>query len=175
MFFAPHRAWREVRVLNDRTYIAFAHLMRELVEDHSPDADVIDVVMDNLNVHTEGALYQALPPEEARRILRRLQFHFTPVHASWLNMVEIELGVLSTQCLDQRIGDRETLDRQVSAWVARRNAERATIRWMFTVDAARRKLGRHYPVVPEEDHAEPVYKRTSSPDADSVSFPEARY
>ncbi len=145
MFFAPHHGWRQVRVLEKRDYGAFAHLMRELVDEHFPEAEVVQVVMDNLNVHCEGALYRTFPPEEARRILRRLEFNFTPVHASWLNMVEIELGVLSRQCLDQRIGDRQTLAREVAAWTATRNEEGATIRWLFTVEDARRKLARHYP------------------------------
>ena len=145
MFFAPHHGWREVRVLENRNYAAFAYLMKELVDEHFPDADVVQVVMDNLNVHCAGALYQTFPPEEARRILRRLEFNFTPVHASWLNMVEIELGVLARQCLDQRIGDRLKLAREVAAWTAARNKEKATIKWLFNVDDARRKLARHYP------------------------------
>jgi transposase len=145
MFFAPHLGWREVRVLRKRDYGAFAHLMKELVDVHFPEADAIQVVMDNLNVHCEGALYRTFPPEEARRILRRLEFNFTPVHASWLNMVEIEIGVLARQCLDQRIGDRQTLAKEVAAWNAARNDEGATIKWLFTVEDARRKLARHYP------------------------------
>jgi len=149
MFFCPHRKWREVRVLKERTYIAFAHLMRELVDVHFPEAKRVRVVMDNLNTHCEGALYKAFRPEEARRILERLEFNFTPVHASWLNMVEIEIGAMAKQCLDRRIATREELAAEVQAWVARRNAEEATIKWLFDVDAARDKFARHYPVIEE--------------------------
>ncbi len=110
----------------------------------SSTAKRVRLVMDNLNVHCEGALYKTFHPVEARRILDRLEFNFTPVHASWLNMVEIELGVLAKQCLKRRIGDRAELAREVAAWVAMRNEEEATIRWLFDVKAARHKLGRHY-------------------------------
>ncbi len=151
MFFCPHRKWREVRVLKERTYAAFAYLMRELVDVHFPTATRVRVVMDNLNTHCAGALYKTFPPEEARRILDRLEFNFTPVHASWLNMVEIELGVLARQCLDRRLGSREEVAREVKAWVERRNAEEATIRWMFDIEAARQKFARHYPDIIETE------------------------
>jgi transposase len=170
MFFAPQEKWREVRVLNERTYITFAHLMRELVDDHFPDAEVVRVVMDNLNVHTPGALYEAFPPEEARRILRRLEFHYTPVHASWLNMVEIELGILSEQCLDRRIRDKEVLAHETACWVAERNAERATIRWLFNVDDARKKLRRHYPDTSTAEAATPIFSA-----GDPVTTPVSMY
>jgi len=144
---APHLAWRKVWVLEHRKYGAFAHLMRELVDVHFPDADVVQVVMDNLNVHCAGALYRTFPPEEARRILDRLEFHFTPKKASWLNMVEIEIGVLVRQCLDRRIADRGRLAREVAAWERARNDIGATIRWMFNIQMAREKFARHYPDV----------------------------
>jgi len=108
-------------------------------------AERIRVVLDNLSVHSPAALYQAFEPAEARRILSRLDFHFTPKHASWLNMVEIEIGVMVDQCLDRRIPDKATLIKEIAAWEQRRNAEQARIRWMFTVERARQKLGRVYP------------------------------
>jgi transposase len=151
MFFCAHTNWREVRVLTERTYKAFAYLMRELVDVHFPHAKKVRVVMDNLNTHCAGALYKTFPPAEARRILDRLEFNFTPVHASWLNMVEIELGVLSRQCLDRRIGSREELAREVAAWVSQRNAEEATIKWLFDVEAARQKFRRHYPELEDDE------------------------
>lgn len=147
VFVNAHQPWRHVKVTEHRTAIDFAHCMRDLVDSHYPDADKICVVLDNLSTHTPGALYQAFPPEEARRILQRLEFHFTPKHASWLNMVEIEIGVLARQCLDRRIPDRATLMREVAAWEQRRNASGARIRWFFDVDRARQKLGRSYPQV----------------------------
>ena len=103
------------------------------------------MVLDNLSAHSAAALYQAFEPTEARRILSRLEFHFTPKHASWLNMVEIEIGVMVDQCLDRRIPDKATFIKEIAAWELRRNAEKARIRWMFTVDRARAKLGRVYP------------------------------
>ena len=106
--------------------------MRELVDVHYPNAEYIRVVQDNLSTHSAGALYQAFPPAEAQRILRRLEFHYTPKHASWLNMVEIEIGVLRGQCLDRRIDDPKSLVREIAAWERQRNDARARIKWMFT-------------------------------------------
>jgi transposase len=119
--------------------------MRDLVDIHYPDAKVIRVVLDNLSPHRAKNLYEAFGPGEARRILRRLEFHFTPKHASWLNMVEIEISVLSRQCLKRRIPDVDTLRREVSAWQRDRDDSGARILWMFTVDDARRKMGASYP------------------------------
>ena len=119
--------------------------MRDLVDDHYPEAEKIRVVLDNLSTHSAGALYEAFPACEARRVLRRLEFHFTPKHASWLNMVEIEIGVLRSQCLDRRIGERERLESEVAAWQRQRNAAGARINWMFTTDRAREKMGHAYP------------------------------
>ena len=102
-------------------------------------------MLDNLNTHTPAALYEAFPPAEARRILRKLEFHYTPIHGSWLNMAELEFSMLSRQCLDRRIGDRDTLVTEIAAWETARNEQRATIPWQFTVDDARRKLHRLYP------------------------------
>lgn len=119
--------------------------MKELVDEHYPRARVVRVVMDNLSTHAAGALYQAYGADEARRILRRLEFHFTPKHGSWLNMAEIEIGVLKSQCLDRRIESLTRLRPEVAAWEKRRNTEGSRIRWSFTVEKAREKMGRSYP------------------------------
>ena len=121
----PLAGWRDVAVTDQRTKVDFAHRMRFLVEERYPDARVVHVVLDNLNTHTLGALYEAFPATDARRIARRLQFHPTPVHGSWLNMVEIEIGVMVGQCLDRRIPDKATLIKEIAAWERRRNAEQA--------------------------------------------------
>ena len=141
----PLRGWRHLDVTERRTKHDFALQMRDLVERHFPDATTIRVVLDNLNTHTPAALYEAFPPAEARRILRKLEFHSTPVHGSWLNMAELESSMLTRQCLGRRIGDRDTLAVEAAAWEAARNEQRATIRWQFTVDDARAKLHRLYP------------------------------
>jgi transposase len=145
MFVDVNRPWRHAKVTDQRTCIDFAECMRDLVDDHDPEAERIRVVLDNLSAHSAAALYQAFEPAEARRILGRIEFHFTPKHASWLNMVEIEIGVMVDQCLDRRIPDKATLIKQIAAWERRRNAEEASIDWVFTVDRARQKLGRAYP------------------------------
>jgi transposase len=150
MFLDARRKWRHAKVTDRRANRDFAICMRELVDDHYPNAECVRVVLDNLSTHTSAALYETFAPEEARRILRRLEFHYTPKHASWLNMVEIEIGVMVGQCLDRRIPDKATLVTEVAAWERRRNAEKATIKWLFTVERAREKLGRSYPVVPEQ-------------------------
>jgi transposase len=142
-----HRPWRHAKVTEQRTAIDFAMCMRDLVDRHYPKAELIRVVLDNLSTHTAAALYEAFPPDEARRILRRIEFHYTPKHASWLNMVEIEIGVMVKQCLDRRIPDMATLVSEVAHWERRRNADKARIKWLFTVEGARRKLGRAYPTV----------------------------
>jgi len=145
-----HRPWRKVKVTERRAAKDYAHCMRDLVDIHYPDAEIIRVVQDNLSTHSAGALYQAFPPAEARRILRRPEFHHTPKHASWLNMVEIEIGVLRGQCLDRRIDDPKRLRREITAWERRRNAARSRIKWMFTTDKARAKMGRAYPATSKE-------------------------
>jgi hypothetical protein len=145
MFVDVNRPWRHAKVTDQRTCIDFAECMRELVDEHYPEAEKIRVVLDNLSAHSAAALYQAFEPAEARRILSRLEFHFTPKHASWLNMVEIEIGVMVKQCLDRRIADKATLISEIAAWERRRNATKARINWMFTVDRARQKMGRVYP------------------------------
>ena len=146
VFLDVHRSWRKVKVTERRTADDFAQCMRDLVDIHYPQAARIRVVLDNLSTHTPAALYQALPPAEARRILQRIEFHYTPKHASWLNMVEIEIGVLRSQCLDRRIDCRDRLIAEVAAWEQLRNASGARINWMFSTEAAREKLAKAYPV-----------------------------
>lgn len=145
MFVRPHTGWRHVQVTDRRTKQDFAQCMKDLVDVYFPDADVIRIVLDNLNTHTPAALYEAFAPAEARRIVRKLEFHYTPKHGSWLDMAEIELSILASQCLDRRLQDSDTLRNEVAAWEARRNADRATINWRFTAQDARIKLKRLYP------------------------------
>jgi DDE superfamily endonuclease len=136
---------RQVKVTEHRTSQDWAHFIRELIDIHSPKAEKLVLVMDNLNTHTPSALYQTFPPAEARRILQKLELHSTPVHGSWLNMAEIELSALARQCLSRRIATREELDREVHAWQQRRNEESITVNWRFTTADARIKLKRLYP------------------------------
>ena len=145
VFLDAHRPWRHVKVTDQRTAVDFAECMRELVDVHYPNCFRVRVVLDNLSTHTKGSLYEAFPAAEAQRIANRLEFHYTPKHASWLNMVEIEIGVLRTMCLNRRISDRPTLEREVAACVRQRNASKARVRWLFDVEQARRKMGRVYP------------------------------
>ena len=145
VFLDVNRPWRKVKVTERRAAEDFAVCMRELTDAHYPKAERIRVVLDNLSTHSAGALYQTFPAEEARRVLRRLEFHYVPKHASWLNMVEIEIGVLARQCLDRRIDSYTRLVAETAAWEKRRNAERARINWMFTTEKARAKMGRAYP------------------------------
>jgi len=145
MFIDVNRPWRHAKVTDQRAALDFAECMKDLVDVHYPQAQRIRVVLDNLSTHSPGALYERFSPVEARRILDRLEFHYTPKHASWLNMVEIEIGVMVGQCLDRRIPDKATLVAEVANWERRRNAEKARINWMFTVDRARVKLRRAYP------------------------------
>jgi transposase len=145
IFLDAHRPWRRVKVTESRSAVDFATCMRELTDTDFPEAERIRVVLDNLSTHHPGALYQAFPPGEARRVLRRLEFHYVPKHASWLNMVEIEIGVLRGQCLDRRIATPEQLVSEIAAWQHQRNASGARIKWMFTTAKARAKMGRAYP------------------------------
>jgi transposase len=150
VFLDAHRPWRKVKVTDHRTGRDFAQCMRELVDVHYPQAEQIRVVLDNLSTHSAGALYETFPAPEARRLMRRLEFHYTPKHASWLNMVEIEIGVLRGQCLDRRIDDPKRLISEIAAWERQRNAAGDRIKWMFTTDKARAKMGRAYPVTSKE-------------------------
>jgi transposase len=145
VFLDAHRSWRHVKVTQRRTSQDFAQCMRELSDVHYPHAERIRVVLDNLSTHTAAALYESFTAQEARRVLRRLEFHYVPKHASWLNMVEIEIGVLRTQCLDRRIDDAGELAAEIAAWQQQRNASGARIRWMFSAERARQKMGRVYP------------------------------
>lgn len=147
VFLDVHRPWRHAKVTDRRAAGDFAICMRELVDKHYPRAERIRVVLDNLSTHTPAALYETFESAEARRILRRLEFHYTPKHASWLNMVEIEIGVMVSQCLDRRIPTKEILASEITAWERARNRDRARIKWQFTVDCARKKLGRAYPTI----------------------------
>lgn len=145
MFFAPGHGWRHVKVTDRRTTPDFAQCMKDLVDIHFPDAEAIRVVLDNLNTHTPAALYEAFEPAEARRIARKLEFHHTPKHGSWLNMAEVEFAILSGQCLDRRIPSDDILQREIAAWEAVRNEKQATVSWRFTAPDARVKLERLYP------------------------------
>ena len=145
MCFAPLSAWRHVEVTDRRTMIDYAYFMRELVDVFFPDSEIIRIVQDNLSTHKPAALYEAFEPAEARRILERLEFHYTPKHGSWLNMAEIELNVLGSQCLDRRIAEKELLVTEVAAWEEQRNLSASTVNWQFTTDDARIKLRKLYP------------------------------
>lgn len=144
IFFDRHRGWRKTKVTDTKTAIDFAQCMRELVDEDYPDAEVVRIVLDNFGTHHEASFYKAFPAEEARRILRRLEFHYTPKHASWLNMAEIEIGNMNQQCLDRRIPTQAILIDELQHWQTERNKEKASIKWMFNVDKARQKLGHAY-------------------------------
>jgi hypothetical protein len=143
--FEPKAGWRHLELSERRTAVDFARAMRRLAEEHYPEAEKVRVVLDNLNTHTPASLYKAFEPEEARRVLRRLEFHHTPNHASWLNQVEIEFSALWRQCLSRRIPEEGTLKKESGAWENKRNEERATVSWRFTAPDAREKLKRLYP------------------------------
>ena len=147
MFSEPLVGRRHVSVTERRTKLDWAAQIKDLLDVHYPEAKKITLVMDNLNTHTGASLYQAFKPQQARRLLERLDIHYTPKHGSWLNMAEIELGIISRQCLNRRIGDRETLSMEVAAWEKRRNAADAKIDWRFTTEDARIKLKRLYPII----------------------------
>jgi hypothetical protein len=146
-FFNPFIGWRHMKVTEHRTKKDFAHCMKELVDDFFPDVDLIRVILDQLNTHTYAAIYETFEPEEARRISRKLEFHYTPKHGSWLNMAEIEFSVLYNQCLDRRLPDIPTLSAQIAAWEKTRNTQKIGVDWQFTTDKARQKLSRLYPSI----------------------------
>ena len=147
MHSEPLAGRRTVRVTDRRTQVDFAHVTRELVDVDYPEAEKIVLVMDNLNTHKPASLYEAFEPEEARRILNRLEIHYTPKHGSWLNMAEIELGVLSRQCLNRRIPSKQILTCEAAAWEKHRNNDMCTINWRFTTADARIKLKKLYPTI----------------------------
>jgi len=154
MFVEPWKGWRNVNVTERRTALDWAKQIRELVDVHFPDAEKIHLIMDNLNTHNTSSLYQAFPPEEARRIARKLDIHYTPKHGSWLNMAEIELSVLTNQCLDRRIPDRPTMIEEIDAWQSERNLQEATTNWTFNIQRARFKMKSTYPKIDDQTIAQ---------------------
>jgi transposase len=153
LFVQPLRGWRQVNVTARRTGSDFAHPMQELGDVHFPQAEVIRVVVDNLNPHTPAAFYETFAPAEARRLTRKLDFHYTPKHGSWLNMAECEFAVLTKQCLAHRVPNVATLRREIAAWPALRNRAKTLITWRFATADARVKLHRLYPATAEQEQS----------------------
>lgn len=151
VFVQPRGGWRMVRVTDHRARIDWALAVRELLDVQFPDAEIVRLVMDNLNTHSLGSLYEAFEPSEARRLAKRLEIHYTPKHASWLNIAENEIGVLSSQCLDRRIEDCDEFRGEVAAWERERNEKKVEVNWKFTVEMARVKLRRVYPIPQNKD------------------------
>ena len=147
MMFASLEGWRHVKVTNRRTSVDYAFALKDLADVHFPDAVKITLVQDNLNTHKPASLYEAFPPTEARRLVERFEWHYTPKHGSWLDMAESELGVLSTQCLDRRIPDKKALIKEIAAWEKYRNKHHTKADWQFTTDDARIKLKHLYPSI----------------------------
>ena len=147
MMFAPLEGWRHVKVTDRHTAVDYAHVLKDLSDVHFPDATTIVLVQDNLNTHRPASLYEAFPAAEARRLVERFEWHYTPKHGSWLDLAESELGVLSSQCLDRRIPDKKTLSDEIAAWEHDRNANNATANWHFTTPNARIKLKHLYPAI----------------------------
>ena len=147
MFFAPHLGWRRVDASVRRTRQDWARQIKRLVDEDFPRAEVIRLVCDNLNTHGTASLYETFPPEEAHRLARKIEFHYTPRNGSWLNVAEIELSVLAEQCLKRRIKDAATLDAELAAWQASRNKDHSVVRWQLTTADARVKLRKLYPTV----------------------------
>jgi transposase len=147
MFFEPLTGWRQVEVTDQRTAIDYAHQMKYLVDERYPQANKIGVIQDQLNTHVKASLYKAFKPKEAKRILDKLEFHYTPKHGSWLNMAEIELSVVNRQCLNRRLPDSYTLKQEIAAWEEHRNQKSCSVNWRFTTSDARIKLKRLYPSI----------------------------
>ena len=147
LFFSPLVSWRHIKITEQRTHRDWANCMKDLVDVHFPEATRIRLIQDNLNTHNPVFLYEVFEPTEAKRILDKLAFHFTPKHGSWLNMAEIEFSVLSRQCLNRRIGDEASLVQEINSWVNNRNHSQATVNWQFTTDDARIKLKKLYPSI----------------------------
>jgi uncharacterized small protein (DUF1192 family) len=147
MMFAPLEGWRHVKVTDRHTAVDYAQLLKELSDTHFPGSAKIVLVQDNLNTHKPASLYEAFPPAEARRLVERFEWHYTPKHGSWLDMAESELSVLSSQCLNRRIPDQRVLKDEVEAWEAERNSKHAKANWQFTTADARVKLRRLYPAL----------------------------
>ncbi len=146
----PLRGWRHVQVTERRTRRDYAYCVRDLVDVYYPQAVKILMVQDNLNTHDGASLYEAFPPVEARRLLDKLEFHYTPKHGSWVNMAETEIGIMNGQCLDRRMDSQEWIAREVAAWEKKRNNAQVRIHWIFTLAAARRKLQKVYPSISTE-------------------------
>ena len=166
MLFAPLDGWRRVEVRERRTKVDWAHVIKKLVDEDYPDRDRIVLVMDNLNTHKLSSLYEAFEPAEARRIAERLEIHYTPKHGSWLNMAEIEIGVLARQCLDRRIANQDILRGEVNAWQNQRNRDVIRVDWRFTTEDARIKLKSLYPSI--QKNVEPLASRNGLA---TVAFP----
>ena len=147
LFFSPLVSWRHIKITEQRTHQDWANCMKDLVDVHFPEATRIRLIQDNLNTHNPVFLYEVFEPIEAKRILDKLEFHFTPKHGSWLNMAEIEFSVLSRQCLNRRIGNEASLVQEINSWVNNRNHSQATVNWQFTTDDARIKLKKLYPSI----------------------------
>ena len=147
MMCEPLRGWRHVKVSERRTRKDYAHCVRQLVEVHFPEARKIRLVQDNLNTHDGASLYEAFPPEQARRLLDKIEWHYTPKHGSWLNMAETEIRIMNGQCLDRRLDSQARLATEVAAWERKRNVAQVRIHWTFTLAAARRKLRKLYPSI----------------------------
>jgi uncharacterized small protein (DUF1192 family) len=147
MLFAPLEGWRHVKVTDRHTAVDYAHLLKEVSDTWFPNVPKIALVQDNLNTHKPASRYEAFPAEEARRLVERFEWHYTPKHGSWLNMAEIELSVLTTQCLDRRIPDKAMLTEETAAWEAERNNKHSKADWQFTTADARVKLKRLYPSI----------------------------
>jgi hypothetical protein len=145
MLFAPLEGWRCVKVTDRHAAVDYAHVLKDLSDVHFPGASRIVLVQDNLRTHKAASLYEAFPPNEARRLVERFEWHYTPKHGSWLDMAESELGVLATQCLERRIPDKQTLTNEIAAWEENRNRHHARADWQFTTADARVKLKRLYP------------------------------
>jgi hypothetical protein len=148
LYCEPLTGWCHVQARERRTRVDWAHTIRELLDEHYPAAERVVLVMDNLNTHTRGSLYEAFPPAEAKRLADRLELHYTPKHGSWLNIAEIELSVLGRQCLHRRIPDATTLATELVAWESAHNQRRAPVHWQFTTADARTKLATLYPTIP---------------------------
>jgi transposase len=147
MLSAPLEGWRHVKVTDHHTQVDWAHVIKDLVDEHYPEKKKIVLVMDNLNTHKISSLYVAFKPEEARRIAERLEIHYTPKHGSWLDMAEIEIGVMARQCLDRRIPDQDSLKQEIKAWQDKRNQKGVRVNWRFTTQDARVKLKSLYPTI----------------------------
>ena len=147
MMFAPLEGWRHVEVTDRHTAVDYAHVLKDLADIHFPDAKTIVLVQDNLNIHSKASLYEAFPAAEARRLVERFEWHYTPKHGSWHDLAESELGVLTSQCLDRRIPDKQTLAEEIAAWEHDRNAHHAKANWHFTTPDARIKLKHLYPSI----------------------------